>query len=52
MLLFGDANWTVPAWLDRMLPHLNVEGRAAREAIASERVPEASEAGVPEPVAG
>src|SRR5205823_3794085 len=35
MLLLGEANWKLPAWLDRVLPHLNVEGRAAREAAAS-----------------
>jgi putative drug exporter of the RND superfamily len=27
-ILFGDANWKIPAWLDRVLPHLNVEGQA------------------------
>jgi putative drug exporter of the RND superfamily len=26
MLLAGKANWWLPAWLDRILPHLNVEG--------------------------
>ncbi|HET6874214.1 MAG TPA: MMPL family transporter, partial [Acidimicrobiales bacterium] len=26
MHLFGDANWWLPGWLDRILPHLNVEG--------------------------
>jgi putative drug exporter of the RND superfamily len=26
MLLTGKANWWLPAWLDRILPHLNVEG--------------------------
>jgi RND superfamily putative drug exporter len=26
MLLTGKANWWIPAWLDRILPHLNVEG--------------------------
>jgi putative drug exporter of the RND superfamily len=26
MLLAGKANWWLPAWLDRLLPHLNVEG--------------------------
>jgi RND superfamily putative drug exporter len=28
MLLVGKANWWLPAWLDRALPHLNVEGDA------------------------
>jgi RND superfamily putative drug exporter len=27
-ILFGEANWKIPAWLDRILPHLNVEGQA------------------------
>ena len=26
MQLFGKANWWLPAWLDRILPHLSVEG--------------------------
>jgi RND superfamily putative drug exporter len=26
MELLGDRNWWMPAWLDRILPHLNVEG--------------------------
>ncbi len=26
MGLLGDANWWLPAWLDRVLPHLDVEG--------------------------
>ena len=36
MLLFGRANWYLPRWLDRLLPHLSVEGPAAPE---PERVP-------------
>jgi RND superfamily putative drug exporter len=24
--LLGDANWWLPGWLDRLIPHLNVEG--------------------------
>jgi len=26
MHLLGDANWWLPGWLDRLIPHLNVEG--------------------------
>jgi RND superfamily putative drug exporter len=26
MRLLGDANWWLPAWLDKRLPHLDVEG--------------------------
>ncbi len=29
MHLFGPANWWLPAWLDRIMPHLSVEGSAA-----------------------
>jgi RND superfamily putative drug exporter len=25
MELLGDANWWLPSWLDRILPHLDVE---------------------------
>jgi RND superfamily putative drug exporter len=28
MELLGDRNWWLPAWLDRLLPHLDVEGGA------------------------
>jgi RND superfamily putative drug exporter len=28
MELLGDRNWWIPKWLDRILPHINVEGRA------------------------
>jgi RND superfamily putative drug exporter len=26
MMLFGDWNWKIPHWLDRLLPQLNIEG--------------------------
>jgi RND superfamily putative drug exporter len=26
MELFGDRAWWMPAWLDRLVPHLDVEG--------------------------
>jgi putative drug exporter of the RND superfamily len=26
MVLLGDRNWTIPAWLDRLLPHIDIEG--------------------------
>mgnify|MGYP006915210884 CR=1 FL=1 len=28
MRLLGDRNWWLPGWLDRLLPHLDVEGGA------------------------
>ena len=32
MELLGDANWWLPGWLDRILPHLDVEGPTRRTA--------------------
>jgi putative drug exporter of the RND superfamily len=26
MVLLGDRNWTIPAWLDRILPRIDIEG--------------------------
>jgi RND superfamily putative drug exporter len=26
MRLLGDANWWLPGWLDRILPHVDIEG--------------------------
>ena len=37
MIVLGDSNWKIPSWLNRALPRLNVEGRAARDALAPER---------------
>jgi RND superfamily putative drug exporter len=31
MRLLGDANWWIPAWLDRILPNLDIEGAEAVE---------------------
>ncbi len=45
MELLGDANWWLPHWLDRLLPHLDLEGapepgrRAGRGAGAGRRRP-------------
>jgi RND superfamily putative drug exporter len=27
MHMFGNANWSLPGWLDRRLPHLAIEPR-------------------------
>jgi RND superfamily putative drug exporter len=27
MELLGDRNWWIPAWLDRLLPRIDVEGK-------------------------
>jgi len=48
MLIIGDANWWLPAWLDRLLPHLRVEGATARGTVQ----PAPAERAVPEPLAG
>jgi RND superfamily putative drug exporter len=32
MALLGSANWYLPAWLDRILPHLHVEGESQEPA--------------------
>jgi RND superfamily putative drug exporter len=38
--ILGDWTWRLPRWLDRLLPHVNIEGSAARR-IAAERGREA-----------
>jgi RND superfamily putative drug exporter len=48
MMLFGERNWWLPQWLDRMLPHLKVEG-------STDTVPDAATPdlpGAPEPAHG
>jgi RND superfamily putative drug exporter len=52
MVLLGHANWWLPRWLDRILPHLEIEGESGlppvpRAAEAAEPVPRA--VGTPEP---
>jgi putative drug exporter of the RND superfamily len=37
MMLLGERNWKLPRVLDRVLPHLNVEGESVRSDAASER---------------
>ena len=39
MHLFGPRNWWLPAWLDRALPHLNVEGSDAAPVLVPETAP-------------
>jgi RND superfamily putative drug exporter len=36
MLLLGKRNWALPSWLDRILPHLNVEGSVTEPAAAEQ----------------
>ena len=49
MLLLGPKNWALPGWLDRRLPHFNVEGKSARESVL-ERIGSLDEQPKPEPV--
>jgi putative drug exporter of the RND superfamily len=40
MLVMGKINWYMPAWLDKLVPHISIEGAeffAARDAAAQER---------------
>jgi RND superfamily putative drug exporter len=37
MELLGDANWWLPGWLDRILPHLDVEGPTGTPVADHER---------------
>ena len=39
MHLFGDANWWLPRWLDRVLPHLAIEPQAQLPAPSAPKVP-------------
>jgi RND superfamily putative drug exporter len=40
MELLGDRNWWIPKWLDRILPHLDVEGHASSTAVPAMQEPE------------
>jgi uncharacterized membrane protein YdfJ with MMPL/SSD domain len=33
--LLGPATWRLPAWLDARLPHINIEGTAARSGVGA-----------------
>jgi putative drug exporter of the RND superfamily len=42
MVLLGDRNWWLPGWLDRVLPHLDIEGEAGLPdppAVSGDRAP-------------
>jgi putative drug exporter of the RND superfamily len=47
--VFGKANWALPGWLDRIIPHLNVEGSVESDVAA---VAPPAEHPAPAPVAG
>jgi RND superfamily putative drug exporter len=36
MALMGDANWWLPGWLDRRMPHIDVEGSRLAEQLDAE----------------
>jgi RND superfamily putative drug exporter len=40
MSLVGRANWWLPAWLDRILPHLDLEGGSGETETVPEPEPE------------
>jgi RND superfamily putative drug exporter len=42
MLLMGRVNWWMPGWLDRVVPHLSIEG--AEFFLARDQPPAAAEA--------
>jgi putative drug exporter of the RND superfamily len=48
MFVIGDANWRIPAWLDRRLPHFSIEGGPTSVPVAVAGEP----AGAIAPVAG
>ena len=49
MMMLGDANWRLPGFLDRLLPHLKVEGSAAFSDTTSGRQVAAGVAATPAP---
>jgi hypothetical protein len=48
MLMLGDLNWKLPAFLDRILPRVNIEGSVERMPVRGDHRSEP----VPEPAAG
>jgi putative drug exporter of the RND superfamily len=36
MVLLGDRNWWMPTWLDRLLPHLDIEGEAGLQDVTDD----------------
>ena len=48
MLMLGDRNWKLPAFLERILPRVNIEGSVERVPTRGGHHPEP----IPEPVGG
>jgi putative drug exporter of the RND superfamily len=46
MVLMGDHNWFMPRWLDRITPHISIEGAEYFEERDRDRIPERG----PEPI--
>jgi RND superfamily putative drug exporter len=51
MRLMGEANWWLPRWLDRLLPHLDIEGVAGLPAAEMRPVPSRAAGGDRTPAA-
>jgi RND superfamily putative drug exporter len=49
MAVMGRANWWLPRWLDRVLPHLSLEGPSAPHPAAAPAVPGQGRHAVPAP---
>ena len=47
MHLSGNANWWLPRWLDRLIPHLNIEGAHHPAAAPAPVKPRTADATVP-----
>ncbi|HEY7019241.1 MAG TPA: MMPL family transporter, partial [Gaiellaceae bacterium] len=45
LVLAGSGSWWVPAWLDRVLPHMDVEGAGAQHEEPVEAAPSATTLG-------
>ena len=52
MLLAGKANWWLPGSLDRLLPHLNVEGSVRHDDAGGKPAPPPDFAPAPRPLLG
>jgi putative drug exporter of the RND superfamily len=50
MELLGDRNWWLPSWLDRLLPHIDADGRDS--GVAPDAAPEQALEPVPVPTGG
>jgi uncharacterized membrane protein YdfJ with MMPL/SSD domain len=46
--LMGEAAWWLPRWLDRILPHINVEGEPARPPVTDPETPSGTHIAPPE----